>query len=367
MKIAILADRLVMGGLETHILASINQLLKQGHQILLNTAYTNPDLLARIQTGNGQFEYKPWSDSARNDLAGFHPDIIHVHPFTAIFRGFEVARTLRLPLIITMHGLYDFGIDRSYLGDLVSDYAYAIIAVDPRVAGVLSSSTAHPEKVRIIYNGVDLTEFHPCPQKKIDPRLAGYINPDWKTLVVVSRLADGKERPVYQLLRCLPGISQCFNGLNVMVVGNGNWYDDLCQYASENVTTDDYLILHWAGEQSDVRPYLAAADLVLACDRAAIEGMACQRPVYGMNAQGFAGIIDSCNFQEIILYRRGYHELSDTELQLDLIQLLKDYQKREYYGVQGVEIVRQHFDILKVTAELEELYRSALMRRLEHG
>lgn len=360
MKIAILADRLVMGGLETHILATVNQLLKQSHQILLNTAYINPDLLARINTEMEQFHYKPWSDSTLDDLAWFKPDIIHAHPFTAIFRGFEVARALRLPLIITMHGLYDFGIDRSYLGNRVSDYAYAIIAVDPRVAQVVTSSTAHPEKVRVIYNGVDLSEFHPYPKKTMDSCVARILNPHRKTLVVVSRLADGKERPVYQLLRCLPEISQCLKGLNVLVVGNGNWYEDLCRYASEHLPANGDVNLHWAGEQSDVRPYLAAADLVLACDRAAMEGMACQRPVYAMNAQGFAGIIDFSNFQELILYRRGYRELSDAELQSDLIQLLKDERQLEYYGAQGVEIVRQHFDIIKVTAELEALYRSAL-------
>jgi glycosyltransferase involved in cell wall biosynthesis len=280
MKIALLADRLVMGGLETHIISTVNELLKRGHRILLNTAYLNPELLSKFHHAQPLFQFRPWSDSFREDLESFGPDLIHAHPFTAIFRGYEAACHFQKPLIVTMHGLYDFGLDRSDLGNRVSNLVQAIIAVDPRVASVLTASTAHPEKIRIIYNGIDLDEFRPLPLKKTASHYDDGWNPNWKTLVIVSRLADGKERPIYQVMDCLPVLVNRLNGLNVYVVGDGSGFDTLYAKADQIKQMSEKLHLQLVGSQMDVRKFLAVADLVLACDRAAVEAMASGKTVF---------------------------------------------------------------------------------------
>jgi glycosyltransferase involved in cell wall biosynthesis len=114
------------------------------------------------------------------------------------------------------------------------------------------------------------------------------------------------------------------------------------------------------GSQMNVREFLAVADLVLACDRAAVEAMASGRAVFAMNAEGFASVIEPANLSEVILYRRGFREYSDTELQDRLTDLLLNNRKRYYFSCRGVELVARHFDIAKVTTELEEIYRSAV-------
>ena len=60
MKIAVLADRLILGGLETHIITFTNELLRRGHQILLYTAHTEPDIIAQINKENRFFHNLFW-------------------------------------------------------------------------------------------------------------------------------------------------------------------------------------------------------------------------------------------------------------------------------------------------------------------
>lgn len=362
MNIAVLADRLTMGGLETHILTLTNALLKRGHRILLNTAYTNPALLDRICAGFNQFFYRPWSDDSLRDVASFAPDLIHAHPFTAIYRGYEVARNLNRPMIVTMHGLYDFGLDHSPLGEKICEYVKSIIAVDLRVADLLKKSISHPEKIEVIYNGIDLHHFLPGTiRREIHPELDS-LNPNWKTVVILSRMSDGKEQPIYQVLECAPPLSQRLNGLNLVIVGGGPSYSALQEKAAAVNSGNRLLQVKLTGEQWDVQPFLTIADLVLACDRAALEAMACQKAVLAMNAQGFAEPIQLANFREILLNRSGFLSLRNEFLIQKMVELLQDDARRRVLGEAGREIVRHYFDIHQIALKMEKMCQRLLDR-----
>lgn len=102
-KILMLADHLVQGGLETHIVTMVNELTKFGHEILLYAASISPHVLSQITPSH--FTFVNWSKGSIKDLENFKPDIIHSHPFTAIDKGREIANHLKKPLIVTMHGM----------------------------------------------------------------------------------------------------------------------------------------------------------------------------------------------------------------------------------------------------------------------
>jgi glycosyltransferase involved in cell wall biosynthesis len=357
-KIAMLADRLVMGGLETHIVTLINELLRRGHRVLLNTAYTNPELLTAIDSSSGFFQPVQWSANPQEDLGDFDPDLIHSHPFTAIYRGYEIAKILGKPFFVTMHGLYDFGLDRSPLGNLVAETAKTIIAVDHRVEELLKSSIAHPEKIVVIYNGIDTGQFQP-----IDASEAHYLRYglryEWPTIVVISRLADGKERPIEQLLDCASELAEALQGINLLIVGDGGWFSSL-QTKAESSGVCEKLRINLAGACGNVEKLVAMADLVLACDRAAIEAMACQKAVLAMNAEGFAEVIDRHNFRQILLNRRSYRPLTNCELIMTLKRLLRDTIRREQLARNGAALVQPYFDIKQTVNQLEAIYQKWL-------
>lgn len=358
MRIAILADRLVMGGLETHLITLIKELLRRGHQIALNAAYVNPLLLTLIQSAPGSFHYVAWSGDPVKDLNWFFPEVIHAHPFTAIFRGFEVARELGKPFFVTMHGLYDFGLDRSTLGNQVSELVGAIIAVDYGVAELLQKCTAHPEKIKVIFNGIDLTEFYPRPLR-IQERSDLGLTPYWKTVVMVSRLADGKEQTVYQVLRCASQLGKAVKGINIVVVGDGPGLAQIRDQVEPLRRLGDVRLLA-VGPRQDVADFLALADLVLACDRAALEAMACERAVLAMNASGFAGPLTYNNYQEALFYRRGYERWNNNELTRAILTLLKNDSYRNSLARDGLQFVLRHFDLKRAIDRLEDLYQAGL-------
>lgn len=247
-----------------------------------------------------------------------------------------------------MHGLYDFGLDRSIQGNLISERVQKIIAVDNGVAGILKSSTAHPEKVVVIPNGIDLDFFSPRPLKKVG---SGRY-----TLTVISRFDDGKERPIRSLLQCVENLSCLVKGLDLIIVGDGSRASELRSLAAQLDRAVSNLTVHFTGPQNDVRGYIARADLCLACDRAALEAMACYRPVFAMNSYGFAGPIDNSNFREVLLNRRGYRELHPAELVERLAVLLKDQAHRRLLAEEGLEIIKQNFNIADSVSQLEAVY-----------
>lgn len=363
MKLAVIADRLIMGGLETHIISLTNELLRRGHQVLLNAAYVNPEILNSIQAEPESFHFREWTEDVLDDLSWFQPEVIHAHPFTGIYRGYYAAFSLRKPLIITMHGLYDYGLDRSTLGNQISSYASSIIAVDQRVADLLQHATGHPEKVRVIYNGIDRKIFSTAISCQVEAYLKYNLNPDYVTIVSVSRLADGKEQPVYQMIRSAPKLARRLNGLNLVIVGDGAWYDQIKLQAELAAGSESLLHLAVVGGTLAVEKFLAMADVVLACDRAALEAMSCQKPVLAVSAGGFAEPITEANFFEIIIKRSGYQVLTDEALNEKLCFLLSNLEYRGQIAKSGAKIVQDNFDVAVMARQTEELYQLALRRQ----
>lgn len=358
MKILVMADRLILGGLETHIITYTNELLRRGHQLLLYTAHTEPDIIAQINDKNHNFRYLFWNnENPLQDLGEFEPDVIHAHPFTAIVKGYEIAQAFQKPLFITIHGLYDFGLDRSPLGYQISERVQTIIAVDEAVALLLKNCTPFPEKIVVIPNGIDLTIFCPRPFSKDISKKWG-LSPDWVTITIISRLDDGKERPVIQLLQCAQTLANSLKGLHLFVVGDGSRFSQLKLLVDQLQAKTQNLNIHLVGRQNDVREFIDIADLCLACDRTAMEVMACRRTVFAMNGCGFAGAIHIANFREILLKRSGYREYTDAELVAKLLKLIKNKSYCQQLANRGFNIVRRNFDIIDSVNKLENVFNN---------
>jgi glycosyltransferase involved in cell wall biosynthesis len=359
MRIAIYADRLESGGgLETHVITQINELLRRGHIIFLTANAIAADFLKMVRGDESNFHFQLFSQDPMEDLAGFRPDLIHAHPFTAIFRANKVACAINVPLFITIHGLYIFGVDRSPNGYPVAKKASKIIAVDEVVENLLRQSVAFPEKISTIYNGINRDQFYP---DTADPELIKELEMDstWKTIVVVSRLEDNKEKAVFQLMDCAPLLAERLSGLNLIIVGDGAYRDMVWLRNRAAIEKCQTLRVFRMGRRTDVSRFLQLADLVLACSRAAIEAMACQRPVYAMSDQGFAGIINYNN-REVIAGRVGYHYCNDQELLDGLFKALIDQKQREKAIHDGYEMIMECYDIQKLTDMLERLYIEVL-------
>jgi Glycosyltransferase len=359
MKIAIYADRLESGGgLETHVITQVNELLRRGHYIYLSANAIAPDFLKLIKGDSSNFRFQLFSPDPLGDLQDLKPDVVHAHPFTAIFRAHKVVSALDVPFLITMHGLYNFGVDRSPNGYPVSKRAFRIIAVDEAVEYLLIKGTAFPEKVLTIYNGINRQQFYPDHP---NPELIEELNLDtsWKTIVVVTRLEDGKEKTVLQLLDCASVLAERLHGLNLIITGDGAYREMVWARNQLEIEKCGTLRVYRMGRRTDVSRFLNLADLVLACGRAAIEGMACKRPVFAMSDRGWGGLINR-QTRNIIPGREGYHPYPDRELVDNIYNTMIDYEWLTMAVDQCYAMIIEEYDINKLTDRLESLYIEAI-------
>lgn len=362
MNIAIYADRMEGGGgLETHIATQINELTRRDHKVHLSTNAISQYVLDMINKDNFSL-YTPWIyANGEEDLIDFQPDIIHVHPFSSIGRGHRAAFNRHLPLFITMHGQYDYGVDRSEWGQMISRYAYKIIGVTDAVSDLLRQCTTYPEKVVTIYNGIDQEKFYPFNDgyKAFFKENQGLKHD--KTLVILSRLADYKEEAIIQLLNVLPQIAEAIGGLNVIIVGSGNQGERVMQTNLSEIIACAKLNVRFVGEVSNVADFLNIADIVCACGRSALEAMACAKPVFAISNFGFGRLVFAGNQEEFITGISGYSWIKSDEIIKRFVNAFQTPQKLlNALGNGGMELISNKFSIKTNTDLLERLYYQAL-------
>jgi glycosyltransferase involved in cell wall biosynthesis len=99
----------------------------------------------------------------------FHPDLVFTPwAYPDGWAAVELGHTARLPVVLQCHGSDVLMLDRYPRRRRATTAAVrradAVIAVSRDIAGRLVELGAHPARVRVIYDGVDPTLFHPGPQ-----------------------------------------------------------------------------------------------------------------------------------------------------------------------------------------------------------
>lgn len=146
----------------------------------------------------------------------------------------------RLPTVLTIHSTIQMLTDsalmsRNLFGDLESSEKYTLvfkpllqlmqqkyvkhtskfIAVsDMTRQFTLDHLKVAPEKVELVYNGVDVNVFHPPSKEEVDKK---YSSP---TIVYVGRMVTKKG--IHVLIRSIPKVLRCFPKARFLFVGGGN-------------------------------------------------------------------------------------------------------------------------------------------------
>ncbi|CAM3895425.1 glycosyltransferase family 4 protein [Mesobacillus zeae] len=349
MRIVMLADHLVFGGLETHIVTIINGLTELGHEVLLYVASCSSSILSQISPDN--FTFLSWSEDSIEEIKRFNPDIVHSHPFTAIIKGKEIAAMLQKPLVVTMHGLYDFGFDDSPLGNEISQSVKRIIAVDYRVALHLLNNVVEPEKISIIRNGINFDIFHPRKKDKHLMKELG-LNRDGFTISLISRFDDEKEKPIIQFLRCIPELSKSSGNLNILIVGDGGKLKEVQNAFPKRIRQGVQIKL--IGWEEKIEDIYNISDLVFGSGRVALEALSCKAPVYAM-WEGFGELIGNNN-HDAVMMGSTFKQVHDFELLSSVAKLIKNPKVLNQAAQEGFEVVRRHYDCKVVVNQLVRIY-----------
>lgn len=231
-------------------------------------------------------------------LRSFAPDLVHAHLARAtiacaLARPFADAP----PWVATCHNLADWQERRHHPVRMLARAALhrcdMVIAVSEAVRGAITlHDAALGKRTHVLWNGADLSAFEQVRVMRGPAREVLGYRPGTFVVGAVARLDPCKGLDL--LLAAASLALHRVPGLEVLIVGDGPERERLIAKSRE---LGLYSRARFVGEQSDVRPYLAAFDLFAAPSRseglgiAIVEALAAGVPVAGSLSGGIPEVL----------------------------------------------------------------------------
>ena len=382
-------------GAETYAAALIACQARNGHRVtVVSDTFSTPVAAEFLPMPIGKRDYP---QRLRNILAlrrlvgarGIH--VVHAHSRAASWVAFFATRGTPAVLVSTLHGIQPP--HRS--ARAFSVYGRQVVAVSRGVReNAVRDLRLRPSRVHLVPNGVDLERFRRSPAPAQARRTLA-LPAEGPFVGLVGRLS-GPRVPVarFFISEVFPRIRAAFPEARLLVVGGMTMPPDFRGFVAEQnrrlagavvaesgggsagganaadvspaVSSGAVVLL---GHQPDVAPALAAADVVVAAGRSAIEALASGRPVAAFGETQYVGVVAEETAAEAMRTNfgdTGARAAADpARVAADLVQLLRDPARREGLAVWGRAFAERHYDVAVTSRRVEVLYRQA--RALKSG
>ena len=232
-------------------------------------------------------------------------DIVHVHhPFLSGRLALHYARPLQIPILFTNHTRYDLyaqaymplmpeeiseGLLRAYMPSFC-DAVDLVVSPSEGMEKVLRGLDVK-SPIAVIPNGVELDNYlHAEPLPRAD---FGY-NSDNILFVYVGRL--GPEKNLELLLRAFNGVSQSFDHVRLLILGDGPAREDLETLVS-SLGISDRVRFEGMVPYEGMPSYMAMCDVFVTASvtetfgMSVVEAMGAGLPVLGVDSVGVGDIV----------------------------------------------------------------------------
>lgn len=296
------------GGAERHALGLMNRLSERGHQC--HAVYVKQDGTLSVPLRGGgtlrslsaarYLDLRAVADFAAQ-LSRVQPSaIVAANPYALMYSwlALRLAR-LRAPLVVTYHSNRLLGVKerlQMMLYRLFFRNADCSVFVCHRQRRYWERRGVFSRRNEVIYNGVDTEAFRDkwsCEHRQALRQVLGFSDADY--VIGLSALLRPEKNPV-QLVEAVAALRKRGIPARALVIGDGPMRAAIEARASALGVAEDVVI---TGLQRDVRPYVAACDVMVLCSLtetfslAAIEAMALSRPVVHSDVGGAAEMIAS--------------------------------------------------------------------------
>lgn len=367
MRIAIFTETYLpqINGVVTHIKILKEGLEALGHTVLIVTADSKAhthylkDNVLHCPAHNLKRIYNldlasPVSRTRLKYLREFRPDIIHVHnEFSIGLSGMAIAKILKVPLVYTLHTMYDdyiYYIAPKPLIPLTKKLSHRYFRMFPQNAAVVTGPSkkcqeytyeiGSDKKVEVIPNPVELDAFAPqtsTPQQRAQIREQYHIPQDATVACFVGRL--GREKSVDVLLRFWAQEMKPQDNMRLLIIGDGPEKEPLEQLAQQLGITDTVVftgkVMH-----PDLPPYIHTCDIYVTASLSdtnsisMLEGMAGGLPVLQLydelNADQVTDGVNGYMFRDAAEMGQRLRQIRDMEpeelqkLKTSVIQSVKN-------------------------------------------
>jgi len=288
-------------------------------------------------------------------------DIIHANVMRASIYAALAATFNRIPLVWHVRDIWALP-DQSPSHLLEAAYKVLLWLLADRivaVSGAVVKALPCPKKALMIHCGVDLKDYVPGPK---DDSIRGELGISQGNLVagIVGRIRPRKGQ--VHFLEAAAMVARQYPEARFLIVGNTIFQDSRRDFVRELKELTDRLGIAdkviFTGHREDVPNVLATLDIFVHCakdeafGRVIIEAMAAGLPVVAFHSGGTPeAVIDG---QTGILL-----PWPDTQaLAKAISELMDNEERRKELGRQGRLRVERHFEIGKLTREIERVYLS---------
>lgn len=186
----------IIGGVETHLVMLLPELVKSGHEVSLLTGSAEGkkanDTYKGVKIMRAPIMNLNWlnkrglvgiEDEVREVISSFlnktKPNVVHVHNMNYFSRIHakileeEIKKKRGIPLVLTAHNSWDDMLFLKLTRDIAWDH---IIAVSFYIKKELMGIGCESSRVTTIHHGIDVTRFKPSNKKEYKGRLAPLKN-----------------------------------------------------------------------------------------------------------------------------------------------------------------------------------------------
>ena len=348
---------LYWGGQEMQVVSLAKKLQTRGVNVIVACRNKSPTYVnskeAALKTVHlkvrGSFDIKAISRLARF-IKKYDIDIIHGHSGRDYWVCVLAAKIAGRKVFLTRHLLTPLHNQTSFIVDK-ADKVIAVSGASKEV--LLKDGYIRPEKIEVVYNGIDLNQYNP----DIDPliiRRELNLKPDENLIGCIGRMGcKGQKEILYALNKVLPE----FPNLKCLFVSESDEPEELYEDLNK-LGLNDHVI--FKGFRKDVPNIISSLDILInvptweALGMIMVESMACAKPVIASKVGGIPEVvIDRVN--GILVPLADIDKLAGA-----IIYLLANKDKAKDIGKKGRALVEDKFDIEDTIEKIQNLYYGAL-------
>lgn len=360
--------RAAEGGMKKHLLSILLGLDREKYQLAVGCSFDkntsdylheNGVLVYHVDICDGLNVSKDASAiiKIRNMIRDFKPEIIHFHGAKVSLIGRFACFGYNLKIVMTVHNFPEYKRmnkikKRLYLSmnKYLNKKTNAIITVSEALKrAIVDEENIAPEKVKVIYNCVDLSTYVDNPS--LDFRKEYNLEPDTLLIGCISRLIPSKGvQDLIKALEILKGRVKVF----AFVAGDGpylNYLQDMVQKAKlENI--------RFLGYRNDINDFLRNIDIFVLPSHSegfgisVAEAMTLGVPVIATNVGGIPEIIEN-NEDGIIVNPESPNDLANA---IEILATNTDL--RNKFSKKGREYIVSNFSKEKMLNDIDILYEN---------
>lgn len=361
-----------IGGAENSLLLLIKDLRSQFVVIVACPAMTQLSrMLTSIQIGSYQLPEPPKRLSAISALVYWlrtslrmikitfktNPDVIHANSFYAGVPAILAALVTRKKLLLHARDLVNF----RFLSKLYGRFSQQIIAVSNAVRDDLIEKGIRPDKIKVVYNGVDKDSFSQSGEAKDSFSTSRYPRKDSFVFAHIGQCVPWKNHILF--LKATSNVAKYLHDARFALVGanifsRGTKYErSVFSYAKSSPIAERIDFVGWQEDMNEVWPQIDC--LVHTAEqepfgRVIIEAMAHRIPVIAVGTCGPSEIIQD-HKTGILVPADNVEALSEA-----MLNVAQDRQLTDRLVNAAFEHTISNFTADKTAAQIQEVYMELL-------